>query len=137
MTSCLTNVMKMKNILFILHIIVFMSTLGLHLDSFYFNSWGFQVEGLLAQIVLGFIQISTALYFFINWKKHHRVLRTHLKIYWSIVCFYVLIACSDLYVYYSFFDKNVIFGYIPMSIAAYFVSIMYIQNRTLKKSNQE
>ncbi|WP_299218551.1 hypothetical protein [uncultured Aquimarina sp.] len=125
----------MKNILFIVHSIVLVVTIILHMKSIYFKTAMVEVLGLIAQSFLGVFQVVTALCFFIGWKKHHKILKRNLMLYWIIVFVYAAFA----YVYYNtisfdIIDEKFVAGVIPICIALYFVMITYINKKNTKNA---
>lgn len=82
------------------------------------------VLGLYAQIVLGTIQVVSALILFFFWKQFSKKTKEQLYIYWTIVIAYGICWLNDLKSLNE--DFVLIFGVmiIPMSIAIYFVHIL-------------
>ncbi|WP_296386269.1 hypothetical protein, partial [Winogradskyella sp.] len=82
------------------------------------------VLGLYSQIVLGVIQVLSALVLFTYWKKFSSKTKEQLYIYWSITIIYGLCWLFD----WRNFDSSfiIIFGVmvLPMCIAGYFLYII-------------
>ncbi|MDH7444827.1 hypothetical protein [Aquimarina sp. 2201CG14-23] len=95
------------------------------------NKWSFIITlllyitvyfGLLAQVLLGLIQIIIALNMLFNWNSFSKKNKIHLGSYFLLVITYGLILLTDIG------NTSFILIYltvVPMSIAAYFVYITY------------
>lgn len=84
------------------------------------------IGGLLAQILLGFIQVFSALGLLTDWKNLSLQTKKHLFIYGSIIIVYGLLWPfitheNDIYILYM--------TLIPMMIAGYFVYITYLDHK--------
>ncbi|WP_211075738.1 hypothetical protein [Aquimarina sp. MMG016] len=96
------------------------------------NKWSFIITlllyltiyfGLLAQILLGSVQIILVLILLYYWKDFQTKQKQHLAIYVGIVIFYGLLFLTNvLKSYFLIFFITVV----PMSIAGYFVYITYL-----------
>ncbi|WCO00987.1 hypothetical protein [Psychroserpens ponticola] len=80
--------------------------------------------GMYAQMVLGALQIISALILFFFWKQLSKNSKEKLYIYWTIVTIYGLCWLMDWKGYNEYF--TIVFGImiVPMSIATYFVYIL-------------
>ncbi|WP_299442520.1 hypothetical protein [uncultured Aquimarina sp.] len=105
------------------------------------NKWSFIITlflylsvigGLLAQIVLGVVQVILGLNLLFNWKNLSSQSKKHVSVYWMIVLLY---GFTWLILDFSFRDSVgfIYFMLIPMSIASYFVYITY----QIKKNSYE
>ncbi|ARV09233.1 hypothetical protein BTO05_06095 [Winogradskyella sp. PC-19] len=80
--------------------------------------------GLYSQIVLGVLQVISALILFLYWKKFNQKIKEQLYLYWLIAIIYGVCWLFD---WKGFNDSFImIFGIIilPMSIATYFFYIL-------------
>jgi len=104
------------------------------------NKWSFIITlllyltligGLLAQILLGFIQVILAIIVILEWKKHTPKIKSHLISYFTLVTIYgVLWLLGIAETFYNsnsmVLDPHIIYlCIIPMSIASYFVYVTY------------
>ncbi|WP_271769846.1 hypothetical protein [Aquimarina algiphila] len=108
----------MKKVVFIINILAFAITLIGHMLSG-FGTMKYELYGLISQFCLGVIQIVMGLGFFIRWEKHSLRVRRGLLIYWGIVVAYFFIGIQGS------IDDVILFGVMPMSIAAYFTAITF------------
>ena len=80
--------------------------------------------GLYAQIVLGALQVISALIIFLFWKKFSKKTKKQLYIYWSIVIIYGLFWLIEWHITNNAFFIIIGIIVIPMFIAIYFVVIL-------------
>ncbi|WP_378177963.1 hypothetical protein [Aquimarina sp. SS2-1] len=98
------------------------------------NKWSFIITlllyatvyfGLLAQILLGFIQVVLAIIVSLNWKNLNRKVKHLLFIYWGLIPTYGALWLTNAFNTNNDIILILLFCLIPMSIAAYFVYITY------------
>ncbi len=97
---------------------IYIITLALYLTIFY---------GLMAQIVLGFLQVLFSLILLVDKKKLRPPGINHLRVYHIVVIIYAIMALIPIWLQYSLGDHTSIPLYmiLPMLIATYFVWITY------------
>ncbi len=97
------------------------------------NQWSFGITlalyvtiigGLLAQILLGVIQIFLAIIITIQWDKLENNIKKLLYGYWGTCAIYAIIYTSKLH-HLNDYIGFLFFTLIPMSIAAYHLYITY------------
>ncbi len=109
----------MKKVVFVINVLAFVITLIIYALSS-FVTVKYELYALISQIFLGLIQIVIGLGFFIRWKKHNLMVKRGLLIYWGIVIVYYFMSLERV------IDDKIFFRIIPMSIAAYFVGITFL-----------
>ena len=98
------------------------------------NKWSFIITlllyttfygGLMAQMVLGGIQIIFGIILLCLWNSLTKPLRMHISLYWTLVILYGIswLLLEPSYTDFLFFMYYML---IPMSIAVYFVYITYL-----------
>lgn len=105
-------------ILYRINQIILIATLILYITIYF---------GLLSQILLGIIQVISALILFSFWKKLDEKARNKLTKYWIITIVYGLLWFLDLMLFNEYYTEEyyaITLMLTPMVIAGYFFSIL-------------
>lgn len=109
-------------LLYIINKIALILNLLLYLTFFY---------GLYAQIILGTLQILTAIIVFFFWKKIPKKSKERIYIYWGLVTIYSLFWVFDMNNFNNIYSLLIGMILIPMSIAIYFVITLRFTKNTI------